>query len=195
MEIIEQTREYVDKRESIINDLAKILPKIMGDTDRSVVLVGVTRLENELEKYLTSFLIESPTGIEDLFGTGPLSTFSSKISVARRLGLINNELQTAIDAMRKIRNVVNKPEEKAVFESLDVSRIIKSMHTKYMENKNFIEIQNTVNQSDKFQSLTKSNDVKADFILVLFYLLYTLQTGKLLAQKKQYRAKLILSFP
>ena len=195
MEIIEQTREYVDKRESIINDLAKILPKIMGDTDRSVVLVGVTRLENELEKYLTSFLIESPTGIEDLFGTGPLSTFSSKISVARRLGLINNELQTAIDAMRKIRNVVNKPEEKAVFESLDVSRIIKSMHTKYRENKNFIEIQNTVNQSDKFQSLTKSNDVKADFILVLFYLLYTLQTGKLLAQKKQYRAKLILSFP
>ena len=195
MEIIEQTREYVDKRESIINDLAKILPKIMGDTDRSVVLVGVTRLENELEKYLTSFLIESPTGIEDLFGTGPLSTFSSKISVARRLGLINNELQTAIDAMRKIRNVVNKPEEKAVFESLDVSRIIKSMHTKYRENKNFIEIQNTVNQSDKFQSLTKSNDVKADFILVLFYLLYTLQTGKLLAQKKHYRAKLILSFP
>ena len=195
MEIIEQTRDYVDKRESIINDLAKILPKIMGDTDRSVVLVGVTRLENELEKYLTSFLIESPTGIEDLFGTGPLSTFSSKISVARRLGLINNELQTAIDAMRKIRNVVNKPEEKAVFESLDVSRIIKSMHTKYRENKNFIEIQNTVNQSDKFQSLTKSNDVKADFILVLFYLLYTLQTGKLLAQKKHYRAKLILSFP
>ena len=195
MEIIEQTREYVDKRESIINDLAKILPKIMGDTDRSVVLVGVTRLENELEKYLTSFLIESPTGIEDLFGTGPLSTFSSKISVARRLGLINNELQTAIDAMRKIRNVVNKPEEKAVFESLDVSRIIKSMHTKYRENKNFIEIQNTVNQSDKFQSLTKSNEVKADFILVLFYLLYTLQTGKLLAQKKHYRAKLILSFP
>ena len=195
MEIIEQTREYLDKRESIINDLTKILPKLMGDTDRSVILVGVTKLENELEKYLTSFLIESPTGIEDLFGTGPLSTFSSKISVARRLGLINNELQTAIDAMRKIRNVVNKPEEKAVFESLDVSRIIKSMHTKYRENKNFIEIQNTVNQSDKFQSLTKSNDVKADFILVLFYLLYTLQTGKLLAQKKHYRAKLILSFP
>ena len=195
MELIEQTREYVDKRESIINDLAKALPKFLGDSDRSVVLVGVTRLENELEKYLTSFMIESPTGIEDLFGSGPLSTFSSKISVARRLGLINNELQDAIDAMRKIRNLVNKPEENDVFESVDVPRIINNMHTKYCENKNFIEIQNAVSQSEKFQSLKKSNEVKADFILVLFYLLYTLQTGKLLAQKKQYRAKLILSFP
>ena len=105
-----------------------------------------------------------------------------------------NIAQTHGSSLQNVQ-ICDKPEEKAVFESLDVSRIIKSMHTKYRENKNFIEIQNTVNQSDKFQSLTKSNDVKADFILVLFYLLYTLQTGKLLAQKKHYRAKRILSFP
>lgn len=195
MELIEQTKDYIEKRGRIINDLSEFLPKIMVDSDQSVILVGITRLENELEKYIRSFLIESPTGVEDLFGTGPLSTFSSKISVARRLGLINNELQNAINDMRKIRNMANRPEANNVFDAENVSQIIKLMRSSYMENQNYIEILNAVSQQEKFVLLNKSNEAKANFILILCYLLYTLQAGKLLASKKQYRAKLILSFP
>ena len=172
-----------------------MLPRILGDNDQSAVLVGITRLEYELEKYLTSFLIESPTGVEDLFGTGPLSTFSSKISLARRLGLINNELQNTIDSMRKIRNMVSKQGDNKVFESEKLIRIIKNMQSSYSGNRNYMEIKSKVARSEKFQSISKTNELKADFILVLYYLLYTLQTGKLLAQKKDYRAKLVLSFP
>jgi len=195
MELIEQTKEFLNKKQSIIEDLKEQLPKIIGDSERSPVLVGVTRLENELEKYITSFLIESPTGIEDLFETGPLSTFSSKISIARRLGLINNELQNAIDNMRKIRNTVNRSSSKKVFETEKILLIINSMNNQYKENPNYREIDNSLSVVKEFFMVKQRHEIKANFILLLYYLVFTLQTGKLLAQKKQYQAKLILSFP
>ncbi len=195
MEIIEQTQDFLAKRKNIIIDLQELLPKIIGDTDQSPVLVGVTRLENELEKYIHSFLIESPTGKEDLFENGPLTTFSAKISIARRLGLINNELQNAIDNMRKIRNLVNRSSKNLVFETDQILLIVKTMHEKYIDNANYREIENNLSVDKQFFLLKQKNETKAKFILILYYLVYTLQTGKLLAQKKQYQAKLILSFP
>ncbi len=195
MEIIEQTQEFLNTRKNIIQELINLLPRVIGDTESSPVLVGVTRLENELEKYITSFLIESPTGKDDLFETGPLSTFSTKISVARRLGLINNELQDAVDNMRKIRNMVNKSAGNDVFDSKQISKIIKNMHKKYSGNRNYTDIHSKLTEAEKFLLLEKSNETKANFIILLYYLIFTLQTGKLLAHKKQYRAKLVLSFP
>ena len=195
MEIIEQTQDFLEKREIIINVLKDQLPKVLGESEHSPVLIGVTRLENELEKYITSFLIESPTGIDDLFETGPLSTFSAKISVARRLGLINNELQAAIDNMRKIRNMVNKSAGKHIFESEQVTLMINSMYKNYYKNRNFKDIGNKLAELEMFIMLKRNNENTANYILILYYLIYTLQTGKLLAEKKQYRAKRVLSFP
>lgn len=195
MEIVEQTQDFLDKRKNIILELTELLPKIVGDSDQSPVLVGVTRLENELEKYIHSFLIESPTGKEDLFENGPLTTFSAKISIARRLGLINNELQDAINNMRKIRNVVNRSSKSPVFENEMISHIVKTMHKTYNDNKNYREIENSISVDEQFFLLKQKNEIKAKFINILYYLIFTLKTGKLLAQKKQYQAKLILSFP
>ena len=195
MELIEQTKEYSKNKEIILKDLKAQLPKIIGDTERSPVLVGVTRLENELEKYITSFLIESPTGKEDLFETGPLSTLSAKISIARRLGLINNELQNAIDNMRKIRNTVNKSAAKELYENENIFSVVNLMYDKYHKDRNYEEIEKVIATSEQFVSVKQKNETKAKFITILSYLVYTLQTGKLFAQKKQYKAKLILSFP
>jgi len=195
MEIIEQTPDFLEKREKFIDELKQQLTKFIGDSERSPILVGVTRLENELEKYIAAFLIESPTGKEDLFETGSLSTFSAKISLARRLGLINNELQNAIDSMRKIRNMANKSESSNVFESGQIQLIVENLHNKYSENNNYKEIENTMCVFKQFFLLKQDNETKANFILLLFYLVYTLQTGKLITEKKQYKARLILSFP
>jgi len=195
MEIIEQTPDFLEKREKFIDELKQQLTKFIGDSERSPILVGVTRLENELEKYIAAFLIESPTGKEDLFETGSLSTFSAKISLARRLGLINNELQNAIDSMRKIRNMANKSESSNVFESGQIQLIVENLHNKYSENNNYKEIENTICVFKQFFLLKQENETKANFILLLFYLVYTLQTGKLITEKKQYKARLILSFP
>ncbi len=195
MELIEQTKEYSNNKEIILKDLIAQLPKIIGDTERTPVLVGVTRLENELEKYITSFLIESPSGKEDLFETGPLSTLSAKISIARRLGLINNELQNAINNMRKIRNTVNKSSAKELYENEKISSVVNKMYDKYRKDRNYEEIEKAIAVSEQFVLVKQKNKTKAKFIMILSYLVYTLQTGKLFAQKKQYKAKLILSFP
>jgi len=195
MEIIEQTPDFLEIREKIIDQLKQLLTKIIGDSERSPILVGVTRLESELEKYIAAFLIESPTGKEDLFETGPLSTFSAKISIARRLGLINNELQNAIDSMRKIRNMANKSESSNVFESGQIRSFVENLHNKYSENKNYKEIEDKICVVEQFFLLKQKNETKANFIILLYYLVYTLQTGKLIAGKKQYKARLILSFP
>ncbi len=195
MEIIEQTPDFLEIREKIIDQLKQLLTKIIGNSERSPILVGVTRLESELEKYIAAFLIESPTGKEDLFETGSLSTFSAKISLARRLGLINNELQNAIDSMRKIRNMANKSESSNVFESGQIRSFVENLHNKYSENKNYKEIEDKICVVEQFFLLKQKNETKANFIILLYYLVYTLKTGKLITEKKQYKARLILSFP
>ena len=195
MDIVEQTKEFKQKRNLFIKELKEQLPRFIGDSDMSPILVGVTSLENELEKYITEFLIESPSGKEDLFETGPLSTFSAKISIARRLGLINNELQSAVDTMRKIRNSANKSRNPNVFESEKILSLINSLADKYRDSEDYKEIENSIGVVEKFFLLKHKNSVKAGFIILIFYLIYTIQTGKLLAQNKEYKARLILGFP
>lgn len=195
MEIVEQTAEFIEQRSNFISELKHQLPRFIGNSDKSPILVGVTSIENELEKYIAEFLIESPTGKEDLFETGPLSTFSTKISIARRLGLINNELQSALDTMRKIRNHVNKSKSPEVFESDLIMSLVTALINKYSEKKDYKEIENDLIVIERFFLLRHKNRFKADFIILVFYLLCSIRKGRLMALSKDYKARLILSFP
>lgn len=58
-----------------------------------------------LELILKSFLVEDEKNDEQVFeGNGPLSTFSSKIKLTYRLGLISREEARTLDQIRNIRN-------------------------------------------------------------------------------------------
>ena len=187
--------DIVNKGKETIKKFEVLLPKIIGETEKSPILIGVTAIENELEKLIQFFLIDSPTGIDDLFETGALSNFSSKISIARRIGLINNELQNAIDVMRKLRNNVTSSDISDIYSSEQYLELIDELILKYKNSANFKEIEKRMNVIEEFITEKYKNERKSEFILLVLYLIYTLETARFIAEKEDYRAKLVISFP
>lgn len=81
--------------------------EIKNTTDRSCVIVAAAYVDDTLTLLLESFLTEgSKTENSDIFeNNGTLSTFSSKIKLSYRLGLISQYEYRQIEKVRKIRNL------------------------------------------------------------------------------------------
>ena len=81
----------MEEMESGLQKLAAFNNEIKNTTDRSCVIVAAAFIDDMLEMLLKSFLTESSkTDNSDLFeNNGALSTFSSKIKLSYRLGLIS----------------------------------------------------------------------------------------------------------
>lgn len=97
----------MEEMESGLQKLAAFNNEIKNTTDRSCVIVAAAFIDDMLEMLLKSFLTESSkTDNSDLFeNNGALSTFSSKIKLSYRLGLISPYEYKQIERVRKIRNL------------------------------------------------------------------------------------------
>jgi hypothetical protein len=75
---------------------------------RTLIILCSAKLDTQLREILEAFLLPTPgkSGQSDeLFdGDSALGTFSSRIKVCRRLGLIDDSLATTLDALRGVRN-------------------------------------------------------------------------------------------
>lgn len=80
--------------------------EIKNTTDRACVIVAAAYIDDLLRMLLESFMTQgSKADNTDLFDSnGPLSTFSSKIKLSYRLGLISQYEFQRIEWVRKIRN-------------------------------------------------------------------------------------------
>lgn len=86
--------------------------------ERAAVVLGAARVELALEDAIKIVLRPNPGGSDDLFeGDRPLSTFSAKICFAYRLSLIENNLERALQLLRKIRNEFAHSHEKLTLSS------------------------------------------------------------------------------
>jgi len=75
------------------------------ESDRAAVILGAAKLDLYLYQILIKVLLPNPSGQDDLFdGDGPLSTFSAKIHLSYRMGLIDAGLAHSLHMIRKIRN-------------------------------------------------------------------------------------------
>lgn len=75
------------------------------ETDRAAVILGTSKLDFLLSQLINHFLVSNYNKSDDLFdGDGPLSTFSAKINLAFRLGLIDAQFARALHVVRRIRN-------------------------------------------------------------------------------------------
>lgn len=76
------------------------------ETDRGAVIFASSLFDAALKNLLISFLVTNSNSSDDLFDSvnSPLSTFSSKISFAYRLGLISDKFARDLNLIRKIRN-------------------------------------------------------------------------------------------
>jgi hypothetical protein len=86
-------------------ELAVLLRGMLAEGERASVVVGAARLDLALERLLKWYLLHHPGGSDNLFDPDrPLGTFSAKISLAFRLGLIDREVELSLQLVRKVRN-------------------------------------------------------------------------------------------
>jgi len=86
------------------------VPRFVADLvveggERSAVIVGAAQLDDSLERFLLEVLQPQPGGNDKLFGVNaPIRDTYRKINLAYRLGIIDDDLERALQLVRKIRN-------------------------------------------------------------------------------------------
>ncbi len=95
---MELTAEALKKTETLLTE-------INTQSDRGVAIIGMALLEEELQAAIISFLEDDKKSSERLFGrSGPLSNLSSKIDLARLLGMSSKAITSDLHILREIRN-------------------------------------------------------------------------------------------
>lgn len=74
--------------------------------DRSLIILCSSIIDEQLYSILATFLLKPDKKNEDdiLKGDNPLSTFSSRIKIIYRLGIIDKTFRDILDQIRKVRN-------------------------------------------------------------------------------------------
>ena len=82
------------------------LDEFAKETDRAGVIISASMLDQVLETVLRSYLSPTSSSDDELFDSpnAPLSTFSSRINMCHRLGLISPRLCRDLHIIRRIRN-------------------------------------------------------------------------------------------
>jgi hypothetical protein len=75
---------------------------------RALVILAAAKIDTQLRDLIEKFLLiksVKPREADELLdGENPLSTFSARIKVCRRLGLVDHTLADALNSLRGIRN-------------------------------------------------------------------------------------------
>lgn len=75
---------------------------------RPLVIIGASKVDHLLSEMLRTFLLPKTAKAKDqdelLDGDSPLATFSARIKLCRRLGLIDETLYFALERLRALRN-------------------------------------------------------------------------------------------
>jgi hypothetical protein len=104
-EIESDSKEKTKKRSFDIDDFVKFIDEFKCESDRASVILGVAKLDLLLYQIIQQFLLPCTGSKDELMdGDSPLGTFSAKIMLANRLGLIDNEFTRSLQLVRKIRN-------------------------------------------------------------------------------------------
>lgn len=81
------------------------IQEFANESDRAAVILGAAKIDLLLGQILERFMSPSPTGKDELLdGDAPLGTFSAKIHLVYRLGLVDATFAKSLHLSRKIRN-------------------------------------------------------------------------------------------
>jgi len=79
--------------------------QMQEERGRGAVLVGVARVDTAIEHLLQAVMAPGDERRDNLFQPDrPLGSLGAKVALARRLGLIDEPVAQAINALRKLRN-------------------------------------------------------------------------------------------
>ncbi len=91
----------------LINQFPLLLKDLEIESDRGVVLVIAAMVENELNEHIGLRLQPKAENQDELLqnsASNPISTFSAKINLAYRIGLLTKSERLIYHQLRKIRN-------------------------------------------------------------------------------------------
>ena len=98
VEVTVESQRYAD-------EITKFVAELASESERAAVVLGAARIDLQLEKALKKILRHHPDGMDNLFDADrPLGTFSAKISLSLRIGLLNQTFEHALQMVRKLRN-------------------------------------------------------------------------------------------
>ncbi len=88
-----------------VEEFRTFAEEFKNESDRAAVILGTAQLDLLLFQLLDCTLLPVTGGKDELLeGDSPLATFSSRINICYRLGLIEPEFVRALHLVRKIRN-------------------------------------------------------------------------------------------
>jgi len=88
----------------LLNQTLAWLRQLGGD-ERLMVIIATARLDDLLKRLLQATMLHQGGGQDSLFDSDrPLGTFSSRILLAFRLGLIDRDYESYLQALRRLRN-------------------------------------------------------------------------------------------
>lgn len=91
--------------EEAIQQALALVREIENQTDRGAAIIGVAWVEEELHAAIQSVLEKDKTAWDRLFSkSGPLSSFSAKIDLARLLRMVSETVRGDLHIIRDIRN-------------------------------------------------------------------------------------------
>lgn len=99
-----------------------------GESDRSVVILAASFLEQILEGYIRSKLVDASPVAKLFDGYAPLATFAAKIDVSFALGLIPVHIYDDLRTIKKLRNLFAHKADSLSFESSQVKDICENLH-------------------------------------------------------------------
>lgn len=94
-----------EKAQKTKEDFEIFVSEFRNESDRAAVILGASKIDSLLSMMLDKFLLPCPNSTDNLLSNnGPLATFSSKIDMCYRLGLIDSHFCRNIHLVRRIRN-------------------------------------------------------------------------------------------
>ena len=115
----------IGARDDKINEF---LGALRTENDRGAALTAAAFAETLLDGILKSFLADKPETHELTNGfAAPLGTFAAKIKLVYVLGLIDDELQSSLDAIRRLRNKWAHEWMPVSFDSDNVDKLVDAM--------------------------------------------------------------------
>jgi hypothetical protein len=105
----------------LLNETTSFVEGLAKEGERAAVVLSAARLDVSLERLLKKLMHPHPGGSDNLFDSDrALGSFSAKIALAYRLGVIDRNFEHALQMIRKIRN--------AFAHSIDVASLSDSPH-------------------------------------------------------------------
>jgi hypothetical protein len=89
----------------IAQDARTIALQMLEERGRGAVLVGVARVDAALERLLQAALLPAAGSSDTFFQSDrPLGSFGARITLAARLGLIDQPVERVLQTLRRVRN-------------------------------------------------------------------------------------------